>query len=131
MINIFDINTVLFTVWGYQMSYIEFFGTIFNIWCVWLTAKNKILCWPVGIVGIIFYMFLFYQIQLYSDLVEQFYFLATSFYGWVLWLNISKAKEEKNKNERLKISRNSTKANLIYGGVILFGTFIMGYIMKQ
>ncbi|MCG2693713.1 nicotinamide riboside transporter PnuC [Candidatus Parcubacteria bacterium] len=129
MVNIFDINTVLFTVWGYQMSYIEFFGTIFNLWCVWLTAKNKILCWPVGIVGVVFYMFLFYQIQLYSDLVEQVYFLVTSFYGWFLWLNLSKAKGEKDKDKRLKISRNTLKTNLVYGAIIIFGTLGMGYFM--
>lgn len=82
----FDINTTLFTVMGYQMSYIEFFGTILNILCVWLIAKGKIINWPIGIVGTILYMFLFYQIQLYSDLIEQIYFLITGFYGWWLWV---------------------------------------------
>lgn len=131
MFNIFDINTALFTLWGYQMSYIEFFGTIANIWCVWLTAKNKILCWPVGIIGIIFYLALFYQIQLYSDLIEQIYFLVTSFYGWYLWLNVKRAKEEKNKDERLPVSWNGAKWNAIYAAIVIFGTLAMGFFMAR
>lgn len=128
-ISFFDIDTVFFTILGYPMSYLEFFGTIFNLWCVWLTAKNKILCWPVGIVGVILYMFLFYQIQLYSDLVEQTYFLITSFYGWILWLNLGAAKKEEDKNKRLKIGRNSMRANIIYVVIIILGTLGMGYFM--
>ena len=39
MINIFSIDTTLFTFIGYPMSYLEFFGTILNIWSVYLTAS--------------------------------------------------------------------------------------------
>jgi len=131
MPNILDINATLFTLWGYQMSYVEFFGTLANIWCVWLTAKNKILCWPVGIVGIIFYFFLFYQIQLYSDLIEQVYFLATSFLGWYLWLNPKRTKEETNKDKRLPITVNGVKWNAVYAGIIAAGTIALGYFMAN
>ena len=131
MFDIFDINTTFFTLWGYQMSYIEFFGTIANIWCVWLTAKNKILSWPIGIVGVIFYIFLFYQIQLYSDLVEQAYFLVTGFWGWYLWLNVKRAKEETDKNKRLPITFNGLKWNVAYAVIICAGTIAMGYFMSN
>jgi len=67
------------------MSYLEFFGTIFTGWSVYLAAKNKISTWPVSILGIILYGFLFYQIQLYSDLFEQIYYFVTAFWGWYLW----------------------------------------------
>jgi nicotinamide mononucleotide transporter len=77
-----SISTVFFTVLGYPMSYIEFFGTVFNIWCVYLTAKGKVLSWPIGMAGIVLYFFLFYQIRLYSDLLEQVYFFVMSIYGW-------------------------------------------------
>lgn len=30
----FSINTIFFTLLGYQMSYLEFFGTILNLWSV-------------------------------------------------------------------------------------------------
>jgi len=64
MMELLSIDNVLFTFWGYEMSYIEFFGTIFNLWCVWLVAKSNIMTWPIGIVGIVLFAFLFWQINL-------------------------------------------------------------------
>jgi nicotinamide mononucleotide transporter len=79
------VETVFFTVLGYPMSYIEFFGTLLYLWSVWLMARGRVLTWPVGIVSVILYMLLFYQIRLYSDTVEQVYYLGASAYGWWLW----------------------------------------------
>lgn len=73
----------------YPMSYIELIGTIFNLWSVWLVARNRIATWPVGIVGIVLFMTLFYQIRLYSDVYEQIYFLIMSFYGWWQWAKLA------------------------------------------
>jgi nicotinamide mononucleotide transporter len=128
--NILDINNTLFTIWGYQMSYIEFFGTLFTIWCVWLTAKAKVLSWPVGIIGTVLYLFLFYQIQLYSDLFEQIYFLLTGIWGWWMWLHPRTASETDHK-QHLKISLNGQKENIIYLLLLIIGTAFLTYITKN
>ena len=86
MLEWFSVNKIFFTVLNYPMSYIEFIGTIFYLWSVWLIARRNILTWPVGIVSVLLYMALFYQIQLYSDTVEQVYYLIASAYGWWRWL---------------------------------------------
>lgn len=130
MENLLSINTIIFTLWGYQMSYIEFVGTIFNLWCVWLAAKNKILTWPVGLVGIVLYMFLFYQIQLYSDLFEQVYFFFTSFYGWWLWLPKKNSFADK-KQKDLKTTHSSVTENIIYITTISVGTLVLGSFMSN
>ncbi len=122
-----DINTVFFTALEYPMSYIEFFGTLFTIWCVWLTARAKILSWPIGIIGTLLYMFLFYQIGLYSDLFEQIYFLITGFVGWWLWLR-PKNKENTDSQNQLKIGTNTLKTNLIYLVIVGLGTLFFTYL---
>ncbi len=122
-----DINTVFFTFLDYPMSYIEFFGTLFTIWCVWLTARAKVLSWPVGIVGTILYLFLFYQIRLYSDLFEQSYFLVTGFIGWWAWTH-PRTRAEATKGDELKISRNSAKENMIFLGLVAAGTVLLTYV---
>lgn len=109
LITLFNVNTIMFTIMGYSMSYLEFFGTIANILCVYLAAKNKILTWPIGLIGIILYLFLFYQIQLYSDFFEQIYFFFASFYGWILWSNIRPKKHNPYKPHTIiKIKKNDT-----------------------
>jgi len=128
MMELFSVSNVLFTLWGYEMSYIEFFGTIFSLWCVWLVAKNNILTWPVGMVGIVLFGFLFWQIQLYSDFIEQIYFFFMSIYGWWMWSSLKKTKR-KDTQTKLKITLNSKQSNRIYVVVIVLGTIAMGYFV--
>ena len=125
--DLLNINTIFFTLLGYPMSYIEFFGTVFNIWCVYLAAKNRIATWPVGIVGIFCYAFLFYQIQLYSDLAEQIFFFFASLYGWYIWLKIVRKKEA----ERQDVLRATVKEKMIYAAIVVLGTMGMGYLMSN
>lgn len=125
-----DINNIFFTVLNYPMSYVEFFGTIFTGLSVYLAAKNKIISWPVGIVGVILYGFLFYQIQLYSDLIEQFYYFVTGFWGWWLWAHPGK-EGLRTKNNQLKITNNSQKANVFYIILILIFSAALGLFISK
>lgn len=83
--NFLSVDNIAFTVLGYSMSYVEFIGTILYLWSVWLIAKRNILTWVVGIFSVLLYMILFYQIGLYSDTIEQIYYLGASIYGWWVW----------------------------------------------
>lgn len=130
MINFFSIDTVFFTVMQYPMSYLEFFGTILNIWCVWLVARNKILNWPVGIVAVILFMLLFFQIQLYSDFLEQIYFLVTGFYGWWVWSKRGK-KDGKKVNINTKIKWSNLKARIWVGATVVLGTLALGAFISN
>jgi nicotinamide mononucleotide transporter len=85
MTDFLSINTIAFTVLGYPMSYIELIGTILYLWSVWLISRKHMLTWPVGIISVLLYMSLFYQIRLYSDALEQVYYLVASVYGWWWW----------------------------------------------
>ena len=87
MSHFFSVNNTAFTVFGYALSYIELIGTIFYLWSVWLIARRRIWTWPIGIVAVILYMLIFYQIRLYSDALEQVYYLIASVYGWWHWLH--------------------------------------------
>lgn len=127
LLHFLDINTTFFTVMQYPMSYIEFFGTLFNILCVWLVSRNKISNWPIGILGVILYIFLFYQIQLYADLIEQGYFLITGFYGRWAWTHIRKDKKEIT----TWIIHTSLKENIIYGLITIVFTFVFAYLIKN
>jgi nicotinamide mononucleotide transporter len=127
--NLFDVNAVFFTVLNYPMSYVEFFGTIFTAWSVYLAAKNKVSNWPVGIVGIILYTFLFYQIHLYSDLLEQIYYFITGFWGWWLWTH-PKKNISQNQNE-LQVSYTGKKGNLTAIISVVILSFGLGYLMTK
>lgn len=86
MMHLFSVEAIAFTILGYPMSYIELVGTLFYLWSVWLISQRRILTWPIGIISVVLYMALFYQIHLYSDALEQVYYLAASAYGWWYWV---------------------------------------------
>ncbi len=126
----FDINTIFFTLWGYPMSYLEFFGTILNIICVWLTTRKSIWNWPVGILAVVLFGMLFYQIRLYSDFFEQVYFLGTGIWGWVVWTKLNKKQKSEQKKEG-EVRRSSVGDMILTGSAILFGTVFLGLFMAN
>lgn len=107
------------------MSLVELLGTIFNLWSVWLVAVGSILTWPIGIVGVILFGILFYQIQLYSDLLEQVYYLVTGFWGWWLW-------KKKSKTEgKVEVVVSSRSENLTYLLVIGVGSVVLTAVVSR
>jgi nicotinamide mononucleotide transporter len=85
LLQLFSVDAIWFSIFDYPMSYIEFIGTILYLASVILIAQKNMLTWPVGILSVILYALLFYQIQLYSDAIEQLYYLGASIYGWIYW----------------------------------------------
>nr|MBC7613255.1 nicotinamide mononucleotide transporter [Pseudopedobacter sp.] len=79
------------------ITWIEWFGTITGALCVYLAAKENILNWPIAILSVITYIYIFYNAKLYGDTILQFYFLGTSVYGWYYW---SYGKSDSLKSER-------------------------------
>lgn len=67
------------------MGLIEIIAVIFSLICVIFTVKENILAWPIGIIGIAAYAFIFFDTKLFADFGLQFIFIAQSIYGWWYW----------------------------------------------
>ncbi len=81
-----------FNLIGYTVTYLELISVCSGILAVYLAAKERIWTWPVGILNIITAFFIYFHVQLYSDMFLQLYFFAISIYGWWFW-----AKEQKTR----------------------------------
>ncbi|MEA5605887.1 nicotinamide riboside transporter PnuC [Nostoc sp. UHCC 0252] len=126
MLNFLSVNNIAFNIVGYPMSYIEFFGTIFYLWSVWLISQRKILTWPVGIVSVLLYMVLFYQIRLYSDMIEQIYYLGVSVYGWWRW-----STPKLDSGDILNVRYSPTRKIVLSASVTIAISFAIGALMSQ
>jgi len=129
MIQIFDIKNIFFTIWGYPMSHLEFWATLTGGYAVWLSAKENVWSWIIGLINVVLAAIMFYQIQLYPDMFLQGFFFVTNVIGFWLW-KFPKESEANPKHE-LKITR-LTKKNaflLIFGGLV--ATFLMGTFSKN
>jgi len=67
------------------MTLVEAVAAACGLLCVWLTIRQNILCWPVGLVQVTLYIGIFYKVRLYSDLILHVVYAVTQFYGWYHW----------------------------------------------
>ena len=73
------------TLLGYDISWLELIGTLSGLASVALAVRDSVLTWPVGLVNVVAFAFLFYRFELFSDVLLQGYFFVMSLYGWYHW----------------------------------------------
>jgi nicotinamide mononucleotide transporter len=69
------------------MSWIELIGALVSAWAVWLSARRRPWCWPVGFASVLIYGWIFIDARLYSDALLQLAFAGLIVYGWRRWLH--------------------------------------------
>ena len=122
--NILSIEFIVFNIGNYPISLIELVGTATGLLSVWWAARANILTWPSGIVNIFCFFLLFYQSQLYSDMLLQVFFMVTTAYGWKSWAKGNTAK-------KIEISGIKPRIWLVYLLILVFGTFLWGLLMSS
>ena len=68
-----------------MLPFLEVLAFITGMACVWYHRENKIIAYPIGIINCFIMIAVFYQVNLHSDVLLQFYFIAVSIYGWYMW----------------------------------------------
>ena len=119
---LFDVKETFFTVLEHPVSYVEFIGTVLGLISVFLAARANIFTWPTGIANAIFFMVIFYQIHLYSDMFLQMYFCAMGVYGWFTWKY--KAEHAQSEIQTLSNTDRLKLAALVVITVVVIGTLI-------
>jgi nicotinamide mononucleotide transporter len=127
MIDFFSVKSVAFTAWGSPMSWIEIVATIAGLLAVWLSAKEKIINWPIGLVNVTLSFFVFFQFNLYSDMLLQIYFFATGVLGWWQWTR----RDTISQDNIVKISYLTRPQQLAMVMSIVIGTFILGNMVAK
>ena len=68
------------------MSWIEIVAVVVSAIGVYLSVRQNIWSWPVGIVGVSLYIVVFFGAKLYADMGLQVVYVVISLYGWYEWL---------------------------------------------
>lgn len=69
------------------MNRLEIVAALLGLVNLWLTIKERILAWPVGVAMVSLYIGIFASVRLYADAGLQCVFLLLQFYGWYQWLH--------------------------------------------
>ncbi|RFM36734.1 nicotinamide riboside transporter PnuC [Chitinophaga silvisoli] len=120
--NYLDINHIAFTIMGYPLSYIELLGTLSGLISVYYASRGNVLTWPTGIINETALAILFYQVQLYADMLLQVFFFAVTIFGWYHW---------KSNKADVPITRLSTSTRQWYIFSLLAGTLLLGTCIRN
>lgn len=107
------------------MLWIEAAATIFGILAVWLTVRRNIWCWPAGLIQVLLYIYIFFTVKLYSDLILHIVYVFLQFYGWYSWLY---GGQDHGKLEVSRLTGRSLAAWVITG---FAGTLVWGWGMAS
>lgn len=67
------------------MTPLELIASALGITSVWLTVRQNMLCWPIGLVMVLLYAWFFFDARLYSLVLLHGVFAAMQLYGWWQW----------------------------------------------
>jgi nicotinamide mononucleotide transporter len=67
------------------MIALETIAVAVTLLAVYLTARQVIWCWPLGMISVSLYAVVFYQSRLYADMGLQVVYFALAVYGWWAW----------------------------------------------
>jgi nicotinamide mononucleotide transporter len=112
------------TDWFKNQSLLEISGVITGILCVYLAAKNSIWNWPIAIISVLIYVFIFFESKLYADTGLQVYFLLMNFYGWYFW-------SRNEITQKVPVSSISFKEIILSVSAVIIFTAGLGYFLNM
>jgi nicotinamide mononucleotide transporter len=65
----------------------ELVGVLTGVLGVWLTTRQRIWCWPIGLVSVCSFIVVFFQAKLYGAMALQGVYVGLITYGWYSWLH--------------------------------------------
>ncbi|MFD2597770.1 nicotinamide riboside transporter PnuC [Sphingobacterium corticis] len=107
-----------------QTSWLEWIATLSGLACVYLAAKQNIWNWPISIISVSLYLYIFYQSRIYGDSILQIYFLLTAIYGWYYW-------RKRDQSDEKPISSLSIRQQAIYFAIILALGAAIGFCLDR
>ena len=104
------------------MTYTEAIAVFTGLLSVWFAKKENILVYPTGIISVLIYVYICFNVKLYAEAGINIYYFVMSLYGWWNW---SRTDEKK---EHIHIKQNNFKEQvftILFILVIYFLLFIL------
>lgn len=101
---------------------IELAAVICGVVYIFLLMYENIWCWPIGILGSLLSIYLFFDAGLFSEALLYSYYVFIGFYGWMQWSS--------TQNEKLAIIHEDINWHLKVIGLGILLSFLLGYLMS-
>lgn len=105
-------------------NYVEAIAAITGIIAIFFQIKVNPWYWPISILNVLLYIFVFYHARLYAEISLQMYYLIMSLYGWFFWT--------KKKNNKIIAVSKTLKKDWIILSIIFFPVWLsMALLLKK
>jgi nicotinamide mononucleotide transporter len=102
------------------MGLLEPSAVALTLAAVYLTTRQVIWCWPLGLVSVTLYAAVFFEARLYADMGLQGLYFVLSIYGWWAWLHGDAGRG------RMAVSRTPTQIRVGLVAIATLGGIALG-----
>ena len=92
---------------------IETVAVITGLLSIWFSYRINILVYPIGMISLALYVFIFTKNGLYANAVINFLYFAISIFGWWNWKRTNDKSLKSNGKDELKVTFLNGKENII------------------
>ena len=92
---------------------IEIIAVVTGLLSVWFSKKINVLVFPIGIISVLLYVFIFIKNDLYANAVINFIYFLISVFGWWNWKRTNDKSLKSNGKDELKVTFLNGKENII------------------
>ncbi len=107
------------------MISLEVVAVAITLAAVYLTTRQVIWCWPLGLVSVTLYALVFFEARLYADMGLQGLYFGLAAYGWWAWRRGAADHGE------LAVARTSPRAWAVLIVVAAVGGVLLGEILNR
>jgi nicotinamide mononucleotide transporter len=104
---------------------LEMVAVVITLVAVYLTTRQIVWCWPLGMVSVTLYAVVFFEARLYADMGLQGLYFALAAYGWWAWLYGGEDHGE------LDVSLTSLKTKLVLLVLATGSGLVLGRALSQ
>jgi nicotinamide mononucleotide transporter len=109
------------------MTLIECIGAAVSLLAIYLTARRKLWCFPLGMLSCLIYMWIFYQSKLYADTALQLFFIGCLIWGWRAWTQDAGALPAVD----LPVARQSVSQLITWCAIGSAGTLLLAELLNR
>jgi nicotinamide mononucleotide transporter len=105
---------------------LELAAVLFSLAYLFLSIRQHILLWPMGLISALLYIVVFFQSKFYADMGLNGYYVVISVYGWIHW-----RRGRKGPDQVLPVTRITLKTGVILGLLTLAGFLLIGWVLAR
>lgn len=111
------------------INWFEALAALLGFVSIYFQIKQKPLYWPISIIMVSMYIFVYFKSGFYADMSLQFYYLIVGFYGWYYWV-FGRNKTQKTTENIPEVTTLSFKG-IITAVLVSIGIFIIIYLILK